>query len=201
MGRKSIDRERKPLTKKAKRWVRELTPLLQNKDLDKLTLDQLAELAGKSKSTIYTYFSTKEEIFLTVTQFVLEDLQFAISSEATSGNDMEQALSKILLNISKGIEGISIGYLEQLQKHFPGIWAVIEQFTTKVLTNLAKIYEKGMMQGTFKPFSVSLLTALDRHFVMNIMTDASNFSQQGLTLKDLVQEYLELRLSALRQVH
>ncbi|MCH2213705.1 MAG: TetR/AcrR family transcriptional regulator [Flavobacteriales bacterium] len=198
MGRKAIDRERKPLTDRAKKWVRELTPRLQDKDLSKLTLDELAELAGKSKSTIYTYFSTKEEIFLTITQLVLDDLRGGILSGEVSGNDMGEALSDILLSIGKGIEGISIGYLEQLQKYFPDIWSVIQVYTEEVLTVLAMIYEKGMTEGTFKKFNVSLLTALDRHFVMNIMTDASRFSQQGMSLKDLVQEYLEMRLSALR---
>ena len=198
MGRKSIDRERKPLTEKAKKWVRELTPLLQDKELNKLTLDELAVLAGKSKSTIYTYFSTKEEIYLNITLLVLNDLGDAISEDAINGDNMELALSEMLMFISKGIEGISIGYLEQLQKHFPEIWSVIEHFTSQVLEHLAQIYQKGMDQGTFKKFNVSLLTALDNHFVMSIMTDASRFSEQGLSLNDVVKEYLELRLSALR---
>lgn len=199
MGRKSIDRARKPLTRKAKGWVLELIPLLQEKDLNRLTLDELAELAGKSKSTIYTYFSTKEEIYLTMTQLVLKELDVVISPKAVSGNDMALALAEMLLTISQGIEGISISFLEQLQKHFPEIWAVVENFTRKILTNLAHIYQKGMDQGSFQKFNISLLTALDSHFVMNIMTDASSFSQQGLSLKDLVKEYLELRLSALKK--
>ncbi|MEM1002008.1 MAG: TetR/AcrR family transcriptional regulator [Bacteroidota bacterium] len=198
MGRKAINRERRQLTKKAEQWVRDLLPLLQDKNLDKLTLDELAELVGKSKSTIYSYFSSKEEIYLTVTALVLQDLFFVISDEAIKGEDMEQALQTMLLRIGEGIDGISISYLEQLQQHFTDIWSTIEVFLAQVLDQLAKIYEKGMQQGTFKKFNVSLLTALDRHFVMNIMTDASSFSGQGLSLKDLVQEYLELRLSALR---
>ncbi|MEO0403709.1 MAG: TetR/AcrR family transcriptional regulator [Bacteroidota bacterium] len=198
MGRKSINRERKPLNDKTKKWIRELTPLLQDKDLNKLTLDELAVLAGKSKSTIYSYFSTKEEIYLTITQLVLMDLASAIASEKLEEDDMEKALSEMLWHISQGIEGISIGYLEQLQSHFPDIWAIIEDFTSQVLSYLAMIYEKGMTKGTFKQFNVALLTALDSHFVMNIMTDASRFSDQGLSLNDVVKEYLELRLSALK---
>lgn len=199
MGRRSIDRERKPLTEKVKQWIRELTPLLQDKELDKLTLNELAELMGKSKSTIYTYFSTKDEIFLMATLLVLEDLAFVGSKDARSGGDMELALRTMLMRISEGIEGISIGYLEQIKDHFPEVWMVIDRFTQQVLANLAEIYEKGMEQGAFKRFNISLLTALDRHFVMSIMTNASAFSQQGLSLKDLVKEYLELRLSALKK--
>jgi AcrR family transcriptional regulator len=197
MGRKSIDRQRKPLTDKAKKWVRELTPLLQEVDLRKLTLDELSEMAGKSRSTIYTYFSTKEEVYLTITHFVLEDLRSAISPETLAQNNMEEALSHLLHSIGKGIEGISISYLEQLQNHFPEIWAVIQEFTDQVLSLLSTLYQMGMDQGHFKSFNVSLLTALDSHFVMSIMTDTAQFKEQGLTLRDLVTEYLELRLGAL----
>jgi AcrR family transcriptional regulator len=198
MGRRAIDRKRKPLNKRAEKWVRELIPLLQDKNLDKLTLDELAELSGKSKSTIYTYFSTKEEIYHKVTELVLQDMTFAISPEAIAGDDMEKALREMLMNISKGIEGISIGYLDQVQQHFPEVWAVIEAFTSKILKSLAKIYEKGMEQGSFKRYNIALLTALDSHFVLNVMTDSDSFSQQGISLKELVQEYLELRINALR---
>ena len=199
MGRKAIDRPRKALTPKAEIWVRELVPLLQDKDLAQLTLDDLSDLMGKSKSTIYSYFSTKEEIYHTSVHLVLNDISSAISTENLAADDMEQALRFMLMSISMGIEGISIRYLEQLKDHFPDIWATIEGFTGQVRFLLEKIYEKGMEQGSFKRFNVSLLTALDHHFVLNIMTNASTFSDQGLSLNDVVTEYLELRLSALKK--
>lgn len=199
MGRKAIDRPRKALTPKAEIWVRELVPLLQDQDLAQLTLDDLSDLMGKSKSTIYSYFSTKEDIYHTSVHLVLNDISSAISTENLAADDMEQALRFMLMSISMGIEGISIRYLEQLKDHFPDIWATIEGFTGRVRFLLEKLYEKGMEQGSFKRFNISLLTALDHHFVLNIMTNANTFSDQGLSLNDVVTEYLELRLSALKK--
>lgn len=198
MGRKSTDRARKPLTEKAKNWLRKVGPLLQDKELDKLTLDELARLMGKSKSTIYSYFATKEEIYLTVVQLVLAEMDAVISPKAAEGGDMELALRNMLLQISEGIEGISIDFLEQIKLKFPEVWSVIEAFTAMILANLKRIYTKGMEQGSFKVFNISLLTALDSHFVMNIMTNTATFSHQGMSLNDLVKEYLELRLAALK---
>ena len=198
MGRKSTAKARKPLTAKAKVWVRELVPLLQDKPLNKLTLDELAELMGKSKSTIYSYFSTKEEIYQTAVQLILDDLAMVVSEEILLGEDMEKVYRSILLKISEGIEGISISYLEQIQKYFPEVWSVIEAFTEKLLAILEVVYTQGMQSGKFKTFNISLLTALDNHFVMSIMTDTAQFSDQGMSLNDVVTEYLELRLSALK---
>ncbi|NQZ79312.1 MAG: TetR/AcrR family transcriptional regulator, partial [Ekhidna sp.] len=163
MGRKSIKRIRKPLTKKAQAWLRELVTLLQNKELDKLTLDEMAELIGKSKSTIYSYFSTKEEIYQAAIQLILDDMLDLLSTEATSGENMEDVLQVMLIKISEGIEGISISFLEQLQVHFPEVWMLIEQFTDQLLQTIEMIYRQGMDQGDFKSYNLQLILALDKH--------------------------------------
>lgn len=197
MGRRSTDRERKPLTNKIKVWLRELVYLLQDKPLNTITLDELAILVNKSKSTIYTYFSTKEEIYQEGIKIILEDMTYVISTEAVEGEDMELALRTIMTNIANAIEGISISFLEQIKTHHPTAWQTIEEFTTAILTNLELIYKKGMHNNTFKSFSIELLIELDRHFVMSVMTNVSKFSGHTMTLNKLVQEYIELRLSAL----
>ena len=197
MGRKSIEKERKPLTKKAKVWVRELIPLLQEKDLNNITLDDIASLVNKSKSTIYTYFHSKEEIFQTAVQMVLEEMKYASTEEAVKGEDMEQALQNVLMHISKGIQGISIAFLDQIKQHYPIAWQEIEDFTGKLLQNLQFIYEKGMQTGSFHRFNTAMLIQLDQHFIMNMITDPKIFKEDRLTLEQLVKEYIALRLSAL----
>ncbi|MEO1053399.1 MAG: TetR/AcrR family transcriptional regulator [Bacteroidota bacterium] len=200
MGRKSIDKERKPITDKAKSWIRELLPLLQGQSLDKLTLNELCTLMGKSKSTIYTYFETKEEIYQTAVRLILEGLEPILSSKVEEGDNMEQVYRSMLLQISEGIEGLSINFLEQIQINFPDIWLIIESFTTDLLGKFERVYEIGMCSGEFKRFNISLLMAMDNHFVMSIMTNSTQFSDQGLSLNDLVSEYLELRIRALKAV-
>lgn len=198
MGRKAIDKERKALTKKIKLWLRELVPLLQDKELNNFTIDELAELGGKSKSNIYTYFSSKEEIYKAVVQSIVDEMDFVISKEAIQGNDVEQNYRTLLIRLSEGIQDLSINFIEQMQRHYPDAWDIIEEFSMKVLSNLESLYKKGMESGVFKTFNISLLTELDRHFVLSIMTNATRFTNQGLTFKGLISEYLELRLAALK---
>ena len=125
-------------------------------------------------------------------------MSYAISNDAIIGDDMEMALRKMLLEICDGIEGISISFLEQIKEYFPSVWLIIEDFTKKILTNLGFIYQKGMSLNAFKIFNISLLTELDGHFVMSIMTNSEAFRNQGMSLNDLVKEYLQLRLAALK---
>ncbi|QTY27295.1 TetR/AcrR family transcriptional regulator [Flavobacterium sp. CS20] len=198
MGRKAIDKERKALTKKIKLWLRELVPLLQDKELNNFTLDELAELGGKSKSNIYTYFSSKEEIYKAVVQSIVDEMDFVISKEAIQGDDVEQNYRTLLIRLCEGIQDLSINFIEQMQLYFPDAWDIIEEFSMKVLSNLEALYKKGMESGVFKTFNISLLTELDRHFVLSIMTNATRFTNQGLTFRGVISEYLELRLNALK---
>ena len=110
MGRRSTDKKRKALTERSKVWLRDLLSKLQDKDLSKLTLDEHAAMIGKSKSTIYSYFSTKEEIYISLVHLVLDDIA-SLGSVEVEEEDMEAALKMVMIRISKGIEGISIDFL------------------------------------------------------------------------------------------
>ena len=197
MGRKALDTERKELSSKAQIWVRELFYKVQNEKLDKLTLDDLAILAQKSKSTIYTYFKTKEEIYATMVAMVLDDLKDVVIEELSDDADVVSLYEQSLLKISDSIEGISIHFLEEIQTNFPRIWNHIKEVTDGILTTFSLIYKRGMETGVFANFNIALLLAMDNSFIMNIMTDHERFKEEKLSLKDIVSQYLHLRIKAL----
>ncbi len=197
MGRKAINKERKQLTPKAELWVKDLFFKLQDKKLNQLTLDEMASLIQKSKSTIYTYFKTKEEIYETVILMVLSDLENAIYEELPQNVDVILLYEEILFKICDGIQGMSIGFLNQIQLFFPDIWLKIHEFTNRILNTLKLIYDNGMSTGKFNVFNVRLLIAMDEVFIMSIMTDVKRFEEDNLSLEDLVNQYFKLRMKAL----
>ena len=74
MGRKSLQKARKGPNSKTENWAKTLLPLLQTLKLDSLSMNTLSKLMGVSKSTIYEYFSTKEEIMDYVVAHKIEEL-------------------------------------------------------------------------------------------------------------------------------
>ncbi|WP_299682467.1 TetR/AcrR family transcriptional regulator [uncultured Tenacibaculum sp.] len=197
MGRKAIDRERKQLSKKAEVWVKELFYKVQYEKLNKLTLDDLATLIQKSKSTIYTYFKTKDEIYQTMVAMVLNDIQEVVFDELPNDSNLVVLYESILLKISDAVEGISIHFLDEIQTNFPQIWTEIKSVTDKVLITFSLIYEEGMKTDVFTNFNITLLLAMDNTFIMSIMTDHERFKNEKLSLKDIVSQYLQLRIKAL----
>jgi AcrR family transcriptional regulator len=197
MGRKALEKNRKPLSRKAELWVRELFLKLQDKPLSTLTLDEIALLINKSKSTIYTYFTSKEEIYQIAVEMVLKDLEGTTSFDLQTYQNMELLYREIVLKINSGIKGISIQFLDEIKNHYPQIWERIQVFTKAVLDTLEAVYKMGMHTGEFHPFNLKLLRKLDDYFIFSIMTDTESFKNENLSLDDLVLQYLELRINAL----
>lgn len=195
MGRKALEKDRKPLSPKAQIWVRELFPKLQNRSLEKLTLDDIASLINKSKSTIYTYFTTKEEIFDTTVIMILNDLEGAVLKEDPKDRSVKDLYAEVLIQISTGISGMSIQFVEEIKLHYPTVWQTIRSFIDRLIGSFKKLYERGMETGEFNSYNIDLLMAMDYHFVLSIMTDSQQF--KDLSLNELVTQYLDLRIRAL----
>ncbi|MDY8135345.1 TetR/AcrR family transcriptional regulator [Aquimarina sp. 2201CG5-10] len=197
MGRKSIAKDRKEKNKKVEKWTQALLPKLKNADLGNLTMDNLAILMNKSKSTIYQYFTTKEEIFEYITQVRVDQLN--TYKNEISGDNLQldyhyQALASIL---TEGAKDISPIYLKQLQKHYPDAWKIIEDFLNELLIDLKQFYVFGIKNGLFKSVSVDLLAKLDEYFIMQLITDHSFFSQTKETMESVIKDYMSLKFEGL----
>ncbi len=197
MGRKAINKERKKLTIKAELWLQDLFYKLQDKDLDVLTLDEIAELIHISKSTIYTYFRTKEEIYSTIVERILEKLESLTYEKLFKGIDLLREYERLLLNICKIVQHISIHFLENIKLNFPDIWKKVNSCTNKILNTFMLLYKRGMSNGTFNVYNIELLLIMDENFIMNVITNSKAFSKEQLTLNELVNQYLVMRKRAL----
>ncbi|MGY3795640.1 TetR/AcrR family transcriptional regulator [Aquimarina sp. 433] len=199
MGRKSIHRERKDKSKKVEQWTQALLPKLRNTELGELTMDDLAKLMNKSKSTIYQYFVTKEEIFEYVTQVRVDQLKAyknEISIEIMGLGYQYEALAKIL---AEGVKDISPFYLKQLQMHYPSAWDIIEHFLQGLLKDLKEFYIFGIENKIFKTVSPELLIKLDEYFIMQLITDHTFFNDNQKTLESAIKEYMFVKFEGLVQ--
>ncbi|MHA7060103.1 TetR/AcrR family transcriptional regulator [Aquimarina sp. M1] len=197
MGRKSISRERKEKTNKVEQWTQALLPKLTHKELGELTINDLAILMNKSKSTIYQYFITKEEIFEYITQVRIDQLKAyknEISGELSRLNYQYDTLAKILV---EGVKDISPFYLKQLQIHYPNAWNIVQEFLHGLLKDLKEFYIVGIQNKLFKPVSPELLIKLDEYFIMQLITDHSFFENTKQTLESAIREYLCIKFEGL----
>ncbi|GAA3520373.1 hypothetical protein GCM10022393_38260 [Aquimarina addita] len=196
MGRKSNDKNRKPKTIKVEQWTQALLPKIRKTELKNITMDELAILMNKSKSTIYEYFATKEEIFEYITQIRIDRLK-AYKKEMygkTLPPHNHEALSLIL---TEGVKDISPFYLKQLQLYYPSAWDIVKAFLHDLLNDLRNFYASGIHKGIFKKTSPELLTKLDEYFIMQLITDHHFFNSNQKTLASIIKDYIALRFEGL----
>jgi len=197
MGRKSTTKSRKAKTKKVEKWTKAILPKLKHTDLGELTMDDLAILMKKSKSTIYEYFKTKEEVFEYITQIRIDylyDYKSEITSEIIQLDYQYEVLTTIL---SKGAQDISAFYLKQLQLHYPTAWKIIDDFLLDLLEDLKRFYKNGIESKLFKPISIDLMIKLDQYFILQLITDDTFFSNSKETLETIIKDYMLLKFEGL----
>ncbi|WP_074410043.1 MULTISPECIES: TetR/AcrR family transcriptional regulator [Aquimarina] len=199
MGRKSILKNRKEKNRKVEQWTLAILPKLKTADLGELTMDDLALLMKKSKSTIYQYFTTKEEIFEYITQVRIDYLytyKNQITEEILKLDYRCETLGRILM---EGAKDVSSLFLRQLQEHYPTAWKIIEEFLCALLEDLKQFYILGIENNIFKPISSELLVKLDEYFIRQLITDDNFFDQTEETLESIMRDYMFLKFEGLKK--
>ncbi|WP_109298707.1 TetR/AcrR family transcriptional regulator [Aquimarina sp. AU474] len=197
MGRKSISRNRKEKSKKVEKWTQAILPKLKHADLGSLTMDDLAILMNKSKSTIYQYFTTKEEIFEYITEVRINRL-YEYKNEITQEIvQLDYRYSTLVNILTEGAKDISAFYLRQLQKYYPTAWKIIEDFLFSLLQDLKQFYIYGIESKQFKPVSTELLIKMDEFFILRLITDDTFFNQSKETLESTIKDYMFLKFEGL----
>ena len=158
MGRKSIVKNRKPITKRVNKWLADLLIVLQDKDLEQLTIDDIAALANKSKSTIYEYFESKEDILLAACQTRIKTLSDLLHNErAQKGNPIDR-YEYLMEVLTEKLADISTFFLQKIKLHYPSSWNAIDNFTDEFVKSVTALYQEGIKQGVYYPISIDLMT-------------------------------------------
>lgn len=198
MGRKSIDKTRKSNEEKKQQWAAAAFPLFQLGGLADLTMDGIARWLGKSKSTLYEYFESKDEMMLYALLgrlTVLQDYEAILTNTNISFTERYKSFLAFML---PHISDISNSFLVEMKAHFPTIWRLLDQFLRGLLGHLDDYHRGGIAAGEFKPLSVALMVRMDGLFISEVLMQPTFLVEQQLSLKDLVEQYILLKFEGVR---
>ena len=191
MGRKSVDKTRKPLSKKMRSWLDELIPAIAGQELSKLTIDDIAKLTKKSKSTIYEYFESKQDIIYSAVKHRIEKLDdLPIPSEDES---VLLSYNSLIAWLIQHLDDVSFSFLNQLESNFEHSWELINEFMRRLLDTLRRLYESGIKQGVFRSVSLEILMDLDEFFITKWLS-REDIDQ---TIDTMVADYVDIRLNGI----
>ncbi|MFX4262765.1 TetR/AcrR family transcriptional regulator [Pelotomaculum propionicicum] len=131
----------------------------------RVTMDDLVELTGISKRTIYRYFSSKDEIVESVVVDFLRDMERKIEAAQDSAAGPVEQIFNVVRVIIGNIKLVEPLFLYDLHKYYPHLWERIEQFRAERIQQVFERFLAGSGQDCFrevdpKVFTTALLTSI-----------------------------------------
>ncbi len=158
------------------------------------TMDQLAELLGMSKKTLYEHFDSKEQL----AEAMIEEISLAISKineevMKQNVNTVEklhligQGMQKCLLTLA------SVKLLSDLRRNAPELWMKLKEIRNeKIRKNWSNLLAEGMRKGYFrKELNVEIfitihMASVERLLDSEVMLSSGrSFTQSRTDLLDI----------------
>ncbi|MCJ7553948.1 MAG: TetR/AcrR family transcriptional regulator [Ignavibacteriaceae bacterium] len=147
----------------------------------KTTMDDVASELGMSKKTIYKFFPSKEDLVMAIAKHFMNSLKNKIVPALNSDKNAIEKLAELINILATVSEKVSTKRMEEMKKHFPGLWNEIDSFRTRMMYgNITKVIEQGKAEGLFidfpTPIVMNILVASIRNVVNPDFILNNNFS-------------------------
>ena len=199
MGRKAINKERKPLNTKQQKWLGEVMPYFYKNGMRKPTMDDIAEHLNLSKATIYNYYSSKEDLIHDAMWLKLVELQKFRDLLFDDSVEFKERYYKGAQFFTKSLKGMSALYLEDMKNYFPRTWADIDLFREKSVENIKTYYQAGINKEIFRNFNVHMMAEADLFF-FDMMIDAKFLRKNNITVKVAFEQYFKMKFDGVLAV-
>lgn len=134
----------------------------------KATMDEIANTMGKGKSSIYYYFSSKEEIYEAVIEREAEFLRREVVKAISQADNPKDKLRNYVLSRMKTFRRVSNFYdaiRTEVVSHLDFIDRIRKKYDREEIRLLQDILEEGLKNNTFREFdpeltAIAIVTAL-----------------------------------------
>lgn len=141
----------------------------------KFTMDDIAGILSMSKKTIYTVFKDKEELFLTMVDYIFDSIK---ESEQKILEDPElttlDKIKRILGVLPEGYKEIDFRQLFSLKDKYPKIYSQVEKRLETGWESTISLLEQGMEEGVIRPVKIPIVkmmleAAVEQFFQRDIL--------------------------------
>lgn len=174
-------------------WLDELIPAIADENLSTLTIDDIALHTKKSKSTIYEYFESKQDIIFAAVENRIAKLDAL--PEPSEDESVLLTYNSLIDWLINHLDDISFSLLNQLENNFEHTWELINEFMSKLLGTLKSLYKQGIKQGVFRSVSLEILVDMDEFFITKWLSQAD----KNETIDKMILDYVDIRLNGIIQ--
>lgn len=158
----------------------------------KFTMDDLAKLLGMSKKTIYTVFRDKEELLLSLVDYLFDGIKEAeqkvLEDDSLSTVDK---IRQILGVMPDSYKEIDFRQLYMLKDKFPNIYEKVENRLETGWENTIMLINKGIEEGVIRDIHVPIVkmmleSVLEQFFQRDVLVS------NGITYQEALDEVVEI---------
>lgn len=139
--------------------------------LAKTTMEDIARSIGKGKSSLYYYYSTKEDIFVAVVErekdLIFKEIQGVIASQKTAESKLRVMAHSKYKSMLKRMDMYNIAQIE-LPDHLCVFKAIGKRYDEIEIELVKNIISYGIEKGEFKSLSKSSLTLVSTVFANSL---------------------------------
>lgn len=125
----------------------------------RFTTEDLARELGTSKRTIYSYFSTKDEIIEKTIDFVFEEM--VISDAAILKKKDLSIQKKLELYFQNTPDAYSLAsivqHMDDLQRFYPELWEKVNNYLNDAWNPLIEVIKDGISTGELEEIDTAIL--------------------------------------------
>jgi AcrR family transcriptional regulator len=172
--------------------------LMDEKGVEALTMDEIAQAAGVAKGTLYLYFQSKDELIQAllsqVGEAMLLDLE-AIAARPLPPPEKLQQATTLLLHYVDRESALFPVYLRELVRSKSGRGTsliTLQELEERIVSLITRIFAEGIAQKQFIPADPRLLT-----FLLKGLGRAVGYYQMTRDEKDGIQDALPVVLTLL----
>lgn len=153
----------------------------------KFTMDDIAKDLSISKKTIYTVYSDKESLFLSIIEYGFGRIK---DSEARVIQDDSlstlEKIRKILGVLPEGYQELNLSKMYELKDRYPAIYAEVEKRLETGWEVTLELLEQGMKEGVIRPVKLILVktmleATLEQFFQRDVLVQNEISYYQALT--------------------
>ena len=193
MGRKAVEKTRVHNHKKIEQLTILLTDAFKKHGTRKYTMETIAAELNISKSTLYQYFSSKDEMVSMVLMKFFKDVAAFEDNLKDTSLPYEDRYYKNLVLFSTAFAGMSNVFVVDIKIDYPTIWKQIEQFNDYVSSVIKKFYESGISAGVFSNIDSAIMAETDKMF-FSMISNIEFLEKNNLTVNDVFENFFKMKL-------
>ena len=163
----------------------------------KFTMDDLAGVLGMSKKTIYTVFRDKEDLFLTMVDYLFDKIKESerqvLESETLS---TKEKIQKVLGVLPESYKDVDFRQLYLLKDKYPKIYKQVEKRLETGWEASIQLIKQGVEEGVIRPVSIPLVkmmleASVEQFFQRDVLIE------NQLTYKEALDEVVSIIMNGI----